>query len=481
MVIAARDARQAIYPVSTGLNWGYGNADPVRPGARVMDLSAMRAIRERITPQSPVAVIEPGVTQADLHLHLQQHCPSLMFNVTGSAAATSIIGNALDRGVGYLGPRREDLFGLEVVTGAGQLMHTGFRRLGADSPLRHCHPYGLGPMLDGLFFQSNFGVVTSACFKLLPRPPRQVAVSLALRSQERLGEFIDVLAELKRERLMESVTHIGNKARTQASLQYGMSSYLQTECGLRGRHLELAVRRATERVAPHEWTSLGGVAGTSRQVAAALAEVRARVRGLARMTTVDDRKLALGHAVLHALRFLPWARANAAAIAAIKPLHGLAAGIPTDAAVDNLLWKFGQSDLSARQFAESSCGVLYISPALPMDGKFVAMFIKKMIDTAQRHKHQLYLTLNIETANTLVAVSNLLFDRTDPAAAASAQRCADALYGLIREHGLEVYRARTDMMAAVTEGSAEYWETVRELKRVLDPMGIISPGRYGRS
>ena len=57
--------------------------------------------------------------------------------------------------------------------------------------------------------------------------------------------------------------------------------------------------------------------------------------------------LALGYKLMHGLRFMPWARANAAAIAAIRPLHGLAEGIPTDAAIDNLLWRFGRSDLPA--------------------------------------------------------------------------------------------------------------------------------------
>ena len=68
---------------------------------------------------NPVAVIEPGVTQMQLYDFLQNHCPELTFNVTGSGKETSIIGNALDRGVGYIGPRREDLFGLEIVLGTG--------------------------------------------------------------------------------------------------------------------------------------------------------------------------------------------------------------------------------------------------------------------------------------------------------------------------------------------------------------------------
>ena len=99
---------------------------------------------ESISVNNPVAVIEPGVTQMQLYEFLQNHCPELTFNVTGSGKETSIIGNALDRGVGYMGPRREDLFGLEIVLGTGEILRTGFRRLGESSRLAHSHPFGLG-------------------------------------------------------------------------------------------------------------------------------------------------------------------------------------------------------------------------------------------------------------------------------------------------------------------------------------------------
>ena len=469
-----------LYPVSTGLNWGYGSATPASPGCTVLDLSGMNRIlnADQISKTNPIAVIEPGVTQRQLYQFLRDHCPDLMFNVTGSAADTSILGNALDRGVGYLGPRREDLFGLEVVTGTGEVVQTGFRRLGEQSPLAHSHPYGLGPILDGLFFQGNFGIVTSACFKLVPRAERQVAVSLALKRETDLGAFIDVLAQLKREGVMGTVTHIGNKARTHASLMYGISRYLSECCGVAEAELTREANKALASVAPFEWTSLGGVSGTPRMVRAAVAEVRARMRHLARLTAVDDAKLDLGYRVMHGLRFLPLARANAAAIAAIRPLHGLASGVPSDVAIDNLLWRFGRSELRATALDESTCGLLFISPALPMNGGFVADVVAAMTEIAAQHRHKLYATVNIETSTSLVAVTNLLFDRSSPDETAQAHRCADALLDYIRSRGLEVYRARADMMASVVDEASDYWRVVRRLKAAIDPGNIISPGRY---
>lgn len=480
LVQQARLTGIPLYPVSRGFNWGYGSASPVTDGCALVDLSGMNRIlnADRISLSNPVAVVEPGVTQGQLYDFLQSHCPELTFNVTGAARETSLIGNALDRGVGYFGPRKDDLFGLEVVCGTGQILKTGFRRLGESSPLAHSHPFGMGPMLEGLFFQGNFGIVTSACFRLMPRRPKEVAVSLALHHNADLGAFIDALTQMKREGLMTSVTHIANKARSQSSMMYGMTRYLEDACHFQAPKALIEAEKAFRLVAPNEWTSLGAITGNAGQVAAALNEIKHRMKPLARVMVVTDRLLDMGFWLAHALRFIPLARANAAAIAAIRPLHSLALGVPTDVAIDNLLWKFGRSDLKATQLDDAPCGLLFISPALPPDGKLIAQVIDGLNATAKRHGHTLYITVNIETQTSLVAIINLLFDRSQPDEVENAHRCADALLHYIHENGLEVYRARADMMADVVSRDPAYWQTVRALKQVLDPDNIIAPGRY---
>lgn len=479
LVLTSRKTKQALYPVSCGLNWGYGSASPVTADNIVVDLSRMNRIlnADEISLDNPIAVIEPGVTQAQLSAFLAERCPELTFNVTGAGCDTSILGNALDRGVGYFGPRKEDLFGLEIVTGAGEILRTGFRRLGEDSPLAHCHPYGLGPMLDGLFFQGNFGIVTSACFRLIPRRPKEVAVSMALRDVRYLAEFIDQLARLKRDGLLTSVTHIGNKARTQSTLAYGVTQYLEKECGYTPDRAIAEADKAIALVAPDEWASLAAVTGNAGQVRAAIREIRQRVGRIARVMVITDTLLDLGYAVTHAFRFIPFARANAAAIHSIRPLHALALGVPTDVPIDNLLWKYGRADLPAKALDESPCGLLFVNPALPLDGKAVVAVVNELQAVAEVHGHKLYMTLNIETSTSMVAVINLLFDRSQPGETERAHRCADDMLACIRRHGLEPYRARADMMRDVVSDN-DYWRTVRRLKEVLDPDNIIAPGRY---
>lgn len=485
LVRAARRQGQALYPISTGLNFGYGSASPVTPGNTVVDLGALDSIRIDTDPRTgrvhPVAVIGPGVTQGMLYDYLERHHPGLTFNVTGSARATSIIGNALDRGVGYFGPRKDDLFGLVVVCGNGKLLRTGFRRL-KHSPLATSHPYGLGPILDGLFFQSSFGIVVSACFRLVPKRPVQVALSMALRRAEDLPAFIDILADFKREGLIGSVTHIANRARTHATLSYGITEYLEKTCGYSAEEARVQAEHALDVVAPGEWASLGAITGSAAQVAAAKAEIRQRMRAIARVQVVTEALLDKGYALTHRLRKLPFARANAAAIAAIRPLHALALGVPTDAAIDNLLWKFGGTGLKAAELDRSNCGLLFINPALPLDGAFVDSFITRIKREAlDGYGHALYITINIETPTSLVAVVNLLFDRSDAAQVAQAHRCAEHLLDVIHDAGLEVYRARADMMGALAKRDPAYWKLVHQLKLQFDPDNIIAPGRYDQA
>ena len=81
----------------------------------------------------------------------------------------SVVGNALENGATYL-PTGSDMAaacGMEVVLPSGELLRTG---MGAMPGNRAWHVYkrSLGPSLDTLFMQSNFGIVTKMGVWLMP-------------------------------------------------------------------------------------------------------------------------------------------------------------------------------------------------------------------------------------------------------------------------------------------------------------------------
>ena len=82
-----------------------------------------------------------------------------------------MVGNTLDHGVTYL-PYGQDMAaqcGMEVVLADGELLRTGMGAM-PDNKAWHVYKRGLGPTLDQLFMQSNFGIVTKMGVWLMPAP-----------------------------------------------------------------------------------------------------------------------------------------------------------------------------------------------------------------------------------------------------------------------------------------------------------------------
>jgi 4-cresol dehydrogenase (hydroxylating) len=167
-----------LHVFSTGRNWGLGSREPARDDTVAVDLSDLDRIRDIDVPGG-WAVIEPGVTQARLAAALAG--TDRMLNVTVSTAHSSVLGNALERGVGLRHQRVDDLVGLEVVLPDGELLRVGWWPQ-PDRPTA-VYPFSRGPSLLQLFVQSNFGVVTGGVVRLLPRPEALRVVRVTFQPQ----------------------------------------------------------------------------------------------------------------------------------------------------------------------------------------------------------------------------------------------------------------------------------------------------------
>ena len=160
-----------IYPISTGKNLGYGGSAPVLSGSVVLDLKRMNSILE-VNERNAYALVEPGVSYFDLYRYIQEKGLKVWVDVPDPGWG-SPIGNSFDRGGGYLMPQYRNHFdshcGMEVVLANGELMRTG---MGAMPGAQTWQQYksGFGPWIDGMFSQSNFGVVTKMGFWLMPEP-----------------------------------------------------------------------------------------------------------------------------------------------------------------------------------------------------------------------------------------------------------------------------------------------------------------------
>ena len=123
----ANEYRAPLYPVSAGKNWGLGSMLPVKDRCTIVLLNQKTAIIE-VNKALRYAIVERGVTQKQLADYLDTGDRSLTFAFTGAGPDTSILGNILERGTGFLGQRTQNLLALEIVLGNQQTVRTGLGR-----------------------------------------------------------------------------------------------------------------------------------------------------------------------------------------------------------------------------------------------------------------------------------------------------------------------------------------------------------------
>jgi 4-cresol dehydrogenase (hydroxylating) len=187
-----------LYAISTGKNLGYGGSAPAYSGSVVVDLKRMNRIIE-VNDRNHYAIVEPGVSYFDLYNYIQEHKLKVWIDCPDPGWG-SPIGNALDHGVGSTAGRFRNHFdahcGMEVVLANGEIMRTGMGAL----PNAKTWPEfknGFGPIIDGLFSQSNFGIVTKMGFWLMPEPEAYLEAKIHAFRYDDLNKLVETLNYLE--------------------------------------------------------------------------------------------------------------------------------------------------------------------------------------------------------------------------------------------------------------------------------------------
>lgn len=189
---------------SRGRNFGYGGPNAVMNFAVSLDLSRMTKILE-INTKHGYIVVEPGVSLEMVRNELIKRGLDGDWWLDGASNPYgSIIGNAMDRGVGYglKGDRTAAIVGMEVVLADSTVMRTGMWAM-SKSKAAHQYKYGYGPNYDMMFQQSNFGIVTKAGFEIIKAPPCIRAAEVYTKTFEGVVPFVDTLRELQLNRIVD--------------------------------------------------------------------------------------------------------------------------------------------------------------------------------------------------------------------------------------------------------------------------------------
>jgi (+)-pinoresinol hydroxylase len=211
VVRIANELRIPIYPISTGKNLGYGGSAPNLSGSVVLDLKRMNRILE-VSERNASALVEPGVSYFDFYRYIQENDIKVWMDCPDPGWG-SLIGNALDHGGGYtMTPFRNHFdahCGMEVVLANGDLLRTGMGAM-PNAQTWQQYKFGVGPWIDGLFSQSNYGVVTKMGFWLMPEPDAYLTGTVIVPKHADLIPLVDILNYLENSGIVNGMPQLGS-------------------------------------------------------------------------------------------------------------------------------------------------------------------------------------------------------------------------------------------------------------------------------
>ena len=446
VVALASAAGVPLWTVSRGRNFAYGGAAPRVPGSIVLDLQRMNKVLE-VDEELGYVVVEPGVSFLDLHAHLTELGADLLMSVPDIGWG-SVLGNALERGIGYAqqGDHSAAICGLEVVMADGTLVRTGMGAL-PGSTAGSLYKGGYGPSVEGLFLQSNLGIVTKMGLWLAPRPETVVVCSVKATSDDALGPLVEAMRPLQLDGTIQSPVTIGSAG----IIAVVLTERAQWHTGP-GAMPDERTADIVQRLGVGFWNARFALYGPASLTAARLDVVRAA------LADVPDLELD--------------ARTYAGDVTPDKvfPPDLSQLGVPTLANVRMAAWRGGTP-------AHTD-----VSLVCPSRGEDVLRQRDLLRTGVTRHGFDYAGGFTMYGRHT-IALALVSFDRDDAADRAAVRALFPELLADAAEQGYGPYRSHTAFMDLIAAhygaGDGALRHVVEKIKDALDPKGVLSPGKQG--
>ncbi|MFC4256771.1 FAD-binding protein [Altererythrobacter xixiisoli] len=436
----ANQYKLPVWPISRGKNLGYGGTAPMLPGSVVMDLSGMKKIE--FDEELGTVVVEPGVGFYDLYDYIQANKLPFWLSTPGNSWG-SVMGNALDRGVGYTpyGEHTKNICGLEVVLPTGEVVRTGMGAF-SNAPTWQAYPFGFGPGWDQMFVQSNFGVVTKMGMWLMPEPESLMGMDVEFANADDLKAMVDVIGPLRRERVLTQSPSIGNWLRAAAVL--------------------------TTR---DEWTDKPGALGDD--VIAAICKkfnigwwgVSLRLYGREEVNKAAYKILeqAINSIKPQLIKPTSWKKGEQIEYTGWT-------GTPMTFPMQNVNWYGGRG------------GHVGFSPIIPQNGDAALAQFRRTYDRYKEYGMDYQGSFAFGERH-LTNVNAMIFNKDDPAMMGKIDGFFRRLVADAKAQGYGEYRTHLDYMDLVSDtydwGGGALGKLNRKVKDALDPNGILAPGKNG--
>jgi 4-cresol dehydrogenase (hydroxylating) flavoprotein subunit len=468
--------RTPVHPVSTGRNWGYGSRVPAQSGSVLMELRRMNRIRD-FSEELGYVTVEPGVTFTQLHQFLRRQGSQLAVPWTGSSPETSILGNALERGVGLgrYGYRPQHTCALEVVLATGECFRSGTAAFpaAAAAPV---HRGGPGPEIEGLFFQSNLGIVTAMTIWLSPVSHHAELCYFAIDHEERLGELVDGLRTLLLQGVVVPVASLRNDY---FLLLASQQRYPWEALGEKTPFSPSVLARRNKLLGRYAWWSASWAGfvwlhGVSPRHSAALRDVV--TQGLFGRV---DRLVFIGN---DEPTVSIWAGARdprlaAGAFSSVRALKVLT-GDPGNGNLPSIYWRKRTPLPDHLDPDRDGCGAIFCTPLVPLTGKEVTACTQMVRKTMLAHGFEPFTNVFAIEERCAYVAAMILYDRDVTGEDERALTCHGAILAAACDAGWIPHRLA---IGPQLPGGAHREDAplLNLLKRTLDPHDIVAPGRHG--
>lgn len=477
----------SIHPISSGRNWGYGTSQPPIPNSQslILDLSTLTQID--FDEEFGLVTLEPGVTQKQLSAFLIARGDNFMVPVTGAGPDCSIVGNAIERGYGIT-PHSEHYNAVNAIKGFwanGRAFQSAIYELdqSKDKFVDKTFKWGVGPHLDALFTQSSFGVVTEMTIRLAPRSAAFSSFFIQLKEDDILDRAVPIIRRVLREYegIVGSI-NLMDKRRV-------LAMFADNPNG-RDQHKVMSendVARLAQKHNIPSWTIVGSIYGSKGVVKVVQKEISNIFKALpskqvfSNSILVRSGKFIIYNFPEFIFRLVPPLHMLREQLKSFDLGNEIMLGKPNKVALKLPYWRHKNSNILANgnlSPGKDNCGLLWYAPIITMKAESMKEFSQLVRDICPKYNIEPFITFTNLKHDCVDSTIPIVFDRENHQAVLDAHNCLKELVAQGVKKGFIPYRLNIDQQQTLLDKNSDFWQTSNQLKTVLDPNRILSPGRY---